>query len=1069
MKKLVKIKLINWYTFLDTEIDIKNNSVVTGLNGSGKSTLLDAIQYVLTGGKAKFNQAAGETSKRTVESYIRAKVGLSDREYLRAQDVTSYICLEFFDEEKKRNDLLGVALEYVSALSRVNRLFFKFSNTKVDDCLFKNNEFIKTISEFKRNDVKEKELIDNGNEFRRVIRSFLGIGGNDKYFDLLIKSLYFKPISDMNEFVNNFLLNENNISLDSLKLTIEKLSDLNRTILLEQEKIKELELIVGKITNYNGKLNEKEKLDYFLKLVKKGAIKEALENNRKKLKDNNFEMSKLRKKVSELQIEVDNYIDEISKYDENLKDNDNYKLMCSFEEKLEKIKNEQFAIEAEKNDFVDTFEKEKKLLKDFDCGKKLNVKLDFENISNFYELLRDCNDSVFKELNLLTVKKYEFESEKNDFKSKMDETENKIGLLTSMKRPYKKEVESLISEIKNYFVRNYGKEIEVRPLCEYLEITDDKWRNAIEGYLNTQRFDLIVNPEFFDEALNVYEREKFIKNISGVGLVDVKKFSDVSVNEKTLANFVKSENPYASRYAFYLLNKVVCCEDVNELKQYKNSITPTCMTYKNNVARQINSSVYKYHFIGQKAIEQQLKLYKSDFEEFKKNYSESLQKFQDMNNKIKVLNSSDINKLISLLPMCNKYVSLKKEYESVEKSKNGIVIDNLITNIVSQREQANKKIDELNSEIKENYKAIYSCEEKDKEFKALIEDGEKQISEFEANLLVNEDWDNLFKKEEKNSFLDMENNYQSKISNLSIDIKSLEYEISSEQKNYNDKYNFEEKTGIENVDTYVKELSKKKELDMISYISKSNDLQEQCEKSFKEDFISRLRDNIEEAQAELKRLNKVLKNKNFGKERYEFIWDKSKNKEFANYYRIITSGADFQINTLFSENLSSEDESYMKELFDRIKSSSSLEVANKALEEYMDYRNYMSYDIKVTKEDGSVYFFSRNSKEKSGGEIQTPFYVIIAAAFEQLRTTRESSIGCFVMFDEAFNNMDQKRIEATMNFYNNLSIQLMIAIPPDKYYFIKPYIDTTLFLVSDGDCSDIKSVIEDKKCVVDMK
>ena len=840
MKKLVKIKLINWYTFLDTEIDIKNNSVVTGLNGSGKSTLLDAIQYVLTGGKAKFNQAAGETSKRTVESYIRAKVGLSDREYLRAQDVTSYICLEFFDEEKKRNDLLGVALEYVSALSRVNRLFFKFSNTKVDDCLFKNNEFIKTISEFKRNDVKEKELIDNGNEFRRVIRSFLGIGGNDKYFDLLIKSLYFKPISDMNEFVNNFLLNENNISLDSLKLTIEKLSDLNRTILLEQEKIKELELIVGKITNYNGKLNEKEKLDYFLKLVKKGAIKEALENNRKKLKDNNFEMSKLRKKVSELQIEVDNYIDEISKYDENLKDNDNYKLMCSFEEKLEKIKNEQFAIEAEKNDFVDTFEKEKKLLKDFDCGKKLNVKLDFENISNFYELLRDCNDSVFKELNLLTVKKYEFESEKNDFKSKMDETENKIGLLTSMKRPYKKEVESLISEIKNYFVRNYGKEIEVRPLCEYLEITDDKWRNAIEGYLNTQRFDLIVNPEFFDEALNVYEREKFIKNISGVGLVDVKKFSDVSVNEKTLANFVKSENPYASRYAFYLLNKVVCCEDVNELKQYKNSITPTCMTYKNNVARQINSSVYKYHFIGQKAIEQQLKLYKSDFEEFKKNYSESLQKFQDMNNKIKVLNSSDINKLISLLPMCNKYVSLKKEYESVEKSKNGIVIDNLITNIVSQREQANKKIDELNSEIKENYKAIYSCEEKDKEFKALIEDGEKQISEFEANLLVNEDWDNLFKKEEKNSFLDMENNYQSKISNLSIDIKSLEYEISSEQKNYNDKYNFEEKTGIENVDTYVKELSKKKELDMISYISKSNDLQEQCEKSYNEDFISRL-------------------------------------------------------------------------------------------------------------------------------------------------------------------------------------------------------------------------------------
>ena len=44
------------------------------------------------------------------------------------------------------------------------------------------------------------------------------------------------------------------------------------------------------------------------------------------------------------------------------------------------------------------------------------------------------------------------------------------------------------------------KTIEVKPLCEYIEVKDEKWRNALEGYLNSQRFDLIIEPEYFEYA-----------------------------------------------------------------------------------------------------------------------------------------------------------------------------------------------------------------------------------------------------------------------------------------------------------------------------------------------------------------------------------------------------------------------------------------------------------------------------------------------------------------------------------------------------------------------------------------
>lgn len=133
------------------------------------------------------------------------------------------------------------------------------------------------------------------------------------------------------------------------------------------------------------------------------------------------------------------------------------------------------------------------------------------------------------------------------------------------------------------------------------------------------------------------------------------------------------------------------------------------------------------------------------------------------------------------------------------------------------------------------------------------------------------------------------------------------------------------------------------------------------------------------------------------------------------------SGANFTLNNLFDETLTNEQLDAMDALFQKLTSGDSS--LDSVVNEYTDYRKYMSYDIKITNNEGDVYYFSKVSKEKSGGEIQTPFYVIIAASFEQLLKTRirDNSVGVIVMFDEAFNTMDESRIEAMMNFYNQLN------------------------------------------------
>lgn len=78
----------------------------------------------------------------------------------------------------------------------------------------------------------------------------------------------------------------------------------------------------------------------------------------------------------------------------------------------------------------------------------------------------------------------------------------------------------------------------------------------------------------------------------------------------------------------------------------------------------------------------------------------------------------------------------------------------------------------------------------------------------------------------------------------------------------------------------------------------------------------------------------------------------------------------------------------------------------------------MDYDIKIIHDDGTYSYYSKVCEEKSGGETQTPFYVTVAASFVQLYSNNIGGEAAgLVLFDEAFNNMDDERIAAYWNSF----------------------------------------------------
>lgn len=229
---------------------------------------------------------------------------------------------------------------------------------------------------------------------------------------------------------------------------------------------------------------------------------------------------------------------------------------------------------------------------------------------------------------------------------------------------------------------------------------------------------------------------------------------------------------------------------------------------------------------------------------------------------------------------------------------------------------------------------------------------------------------------------------------------------------------------------------------------------EAAEEEFREQFLARLQENMKQAQSEFKELNRALQDIMFSNERYEFLYLPS--KRYRQYYEMIMDDFNaMQGASIFSGAFHEHHKEVIDELFEKLALDQDNDM--KALDEFTDYRTYMDYDIRIVHSDNSYSFYSKVCEEKSGGETQTPFYVTVAASFVQLYSNNigGEAIG-LVMFDEAFNNMDDERIGGVLEFLRRLPLQIIIAAPPDKIQYISPVVEETLLVMTDEKVSFVE-------------
>lgn len=1046
---------------------------MSGENGAGKSTLLDAIQFVIICSTGYFNKAAHENGKRKLTGYIRCKTGKENQPYERTGEISAHVALEFYEESKDKYFIIGAVVDSASE-GQETTVRYLMENTRLSDDLFLYGNQVKSIAEFRGSNIDIRQWCKTNVEARKMVTARLG-RIEDKFFRLIPKALAFKPIDDIKDFVYSYVLDEKEVNIEVLRENVRTYQDMERTLDNVKKRMKKLEKIQELRQRLQERMERDQMYEYFLKrsdldLVegKIRSIDAAKKNEEVRLEQAKVQLEMLQKERAEKQEIATNLRVELRHNQEFVALEEEKK---ELERQLEKRRNAlQDESELKKSVAKAAKDSERLLMGVKDAGgdsqeliscvreyRTQLQKLDSEaNVAALKSLTDDvihCKQKYFAGLQG-ELAKLQIQLKQNH--AEREKLNKKISKLKRKKLTYPSGVELLTETIQEEFA-SLGREIQPGVLCEMLEIQDEEWRNEVEGYLNTQRFYVLVEPENFDIALGIYDRLRKEKKVYGVGLINTRDLENYDTAPAgTLASVVTSQNQYARQYSNMILGKVQMCERYEDLKKYPISITKGCMRYQNRVASAIKPEVFRVPFIGKNAFTVQLVQAEEEYQkmnEFLENQEKQLAGMNEILGLLSTDSDVDIKYRLDVLHTLGTVDrAIAKCQENIQKLKeNSTLIEKQI-----QLEELEKVLRGLDASVNSDTEKIGGIRTRIQDLitrkQAFLEnemtEKGKVLSLGEAAGDVLNSWNQEYEEAlGKRPVEQFQNEYLGKRRNNSDRWEKIKDQMINAMVEYKTEHDFGAAASLEGFSEFQAVYDRLKNSELLDYEEKVQSARHAAETEFQEQFLAKLQENMKLAQGEFKELNKALKGIDFSSERYEFQFMPS--KKYRSYYEMIMD--DFNViqgESLFSGMFHEAHKDVIEELFERL--SVGGENSTQTLEEFTDYRTYMDYDIKIIHDDGTYSYYSKVCEEKSGGETQTPFYVTVAASFVQLYSNNIGGEAAgLVLFDEAFNNMDDERIGGVLEFLRRLPLQLIIAAPPDKIQYIGPAMDEIMLVMTD--------------------
>lgn len=1048
-------------------------NLFSGKSGSGKSTVMDAIQVILYGSFSPsfLNKAADDAkNRRSVLSYLRGeqKDGSANRKDC---DFCSVIALEIEDTGTHIITCIGIAFEVRKSDSEIKKFVYFSHSGKMPESeylteqgvCYSNQEIKKLVSARTKSDDNRGK-----GEVNRIYGSkeaylgtlydvILGYIDQNRFITMEKSAIALKMTNGTGQFIRDYMFPKNTSNtiatiseqLDSYRQIKEKIEDLRKRI----ELLSEIQASGKELVRLQTDIVRAEAMIRCIGIEDLRARIQAAEDDKRNLAE---KQEQCKKKVQELSASREEAQQKLIQVSADLKASDLGGKQQQYEE-----------LDERSRMLADNTRQWQKILQGMKNWEEDDVITDY--ISNpVLNMIAELNqgrvtEELCQNLHLkIESAKQNIEDEVEDYRDQRREIgkqlKEKKRLVDDMKhdrKPYDENLRSARSALSQQLSDRYGQTVKVQIFADLFDVQEEEWKNAIEGRMGRLKHSLITEPQYAHEAAVLFRNMKQYENVD---LINSKAIADSKPDcmEGSLYEAVKTQEAYVDVCLKRYLGHIIKCRSVEELEQVRDGVTPDCYSYSNFIFRHLKKKDYTTRAcIGRRVSKARLAEYEKDVEEL----SRQEMQLDDLLRRLKEARDFEC-----LKDEPSHYVKLSRAGEELARvNKKKMELEETIRSL---REGAYKELEEKEQSLQKQVKMVQ--EELDQtqgelarlgsrigELSGENESRRQQLEEKLQGYVPNETleqevWE-LLKKQSGQAVI---NRKKAQVADLEEKEQAQAETLRAARNRYIFAYPAGPFNGAETSNEAYEKLLEKYLTDFEP--AYEEEFEKKCAsiyKSLRENVIATIHGDIKAAKRHAYEINRLLRETNFSDSTYQIKIEPAKNEngqffdmlmaEELDSKNLDNAGIDGQIS--FGEDAFYQKyEQKIKLLTDKFMPLKDEDEhlraqKRKEMEQYADYRNYLSFSMfeQVTDEHGNVIrenFVDDMAGRDSGGEGQNPKYVALLAGFAMLymqQSKRDSKIK-LVLLDEAFSKMDQERSAVCLKYARKMDLQLIVCVPDER-------------------------------------